>query len=201
MCRNGIENSCGKRNAEKIVAEGKIKVLTNVAHRCPTQFAGLENTAKIPFDECDPRRLNGDIGPGAHRDPDVGLCQCRGIVDSITGHGHFVPCRPQAFDRLMLVFRCQCGFEVVEMELGSDNLGRLLVIAGEHQHAEARFLQRGHRTGGRRFDRVSDHQHAGSLSIDGDKHHRPTFRSLIANSLQCVDAFGLKFFQQTQIAE
>ena len=57
---------------ERVVAEREQQVLADVAHRRARQRARADDAAQIALDQRDARALHRDVGPGSHRDADVG---------------------------------------------------------------------------------------------------------------------------------
>ena len=145
----------------------------------------LHDRGEVVVGEGHGRRFLADVGPGdAHRDPDVGLLQGRGIVDAVAGHRHQVARVLERRDDLELVGRRDAREDVdllelprefggrhpVELgagdhptagqqaQLARDGLGRERVVAGDHDRLDARLAAQPHRLGGLRPGRV-EHAH------------------------------------------
>ena len=51
----------------------------------------------------------GDVSTSTHRDTNVTLLQGRGVIDTITSHGHHLSSRLQKIDKLRFVARLSAG--------------------------------------------------------------------------------------------
>ena len=82
-------------------------------------------------------RLRGDgCAGGPHRDPDVGECQCRRVVDSVADHHHLAELRivTDPSHDLELVLRRELGVDAVEPQLSAHALGDRSAVARRHCH-------------------------------------------------------------------
>ena len=81
------------------------------------------------------RRFRGCAGAArAERDPDVGRCQCRRIVDAVANHDGWMQPLLGAH-RVDLVGGNAFGEHAIEVERGADRLGGGGAVAGDHQDA------------------------------------------------------------------
>ena len=80
--KNGAEDAGGERHSERVVDEGKEKILADVPHGRLAKLAGAQNAGEVAFDQRDAATLHGDIGAGPHGDADVGLRERRGVIDN-----------------------------------------------------------------------------------------------------------------------
>ena len=116
--------------------------------------------------------LHRDVGPGAHRDADVGLGERRGVVDAVAGHRHDAALGLEPLDHFALLLGQHLGPDVVDPELPRHGLGGRPVVAGEHDDPQALLVKRFIAAGGRFLDRVGDAEQARRPAVDGDEHHR-----------------------------
>ena len=105
-------------------------------------LARRDDAAKIAANQRDPCGLDGDIGSRAHRDPDVGGGERRGVVDAVAGHGDDTAFLPQPFDCLAFVLRQNFRLDFRNAELAPHGLCSRPIVAGEHHDPDARFLER-----------------------------------------------------------
>ena len=64
-------------------------------------------------------------------EPDIGLCESRGVIDAITCHRHNAPFGAKPLHDFTLVAGQHVSFDMVDAEFSCDRLGRLAVVAGE----------------------------------------------------------------------
>ena len=80
--------------------------------------------------------LDGHVGTGqAHRDPDIGGGQRRGVVDAVADHADDVTLALQPAHHLELVLWHHLGAPLLDAELVGDHLGDIGMISGEHDDA------------------------------------------------------------------
>ena len=82
-------------------------------------------------------RLARRLGAGVHRDADVGLGQGGGVVGAVAGHRDQAPVGLLLADQLQLSLRRRFGEEVVDARLLGDLRRGQLVVAGDHDRADA----------------------------------------------------------------
>jgi len=68
---------------EDVVPERQPQVLTDRPDRRPAQNAGGGHRPQVGADERHPGARDGDVRPGAQRDPDVGRREGWGVVDPV----------------------------------------------------------------------------------------------------------------------
>ena len=98
------------------------------------------------LDQGDAGALDGDVGAGADGHADVGLGEVPVIVDAVAGHGHHepLPCRPLI---IFLLLGHDLGVDLVDAELPATTRGGGAIVAGQHDDAQTRGVQRLERTG------------------------------------------------------
>jgi len=116
--------------------------------------------------------LDRHVGAGAHGDTDVGLRQCRCIVDAVAGHCHLAALGLQLLDDARLVRRQHVGADFVDTQASGDRTRGAFVVAGGHDDGQSLGVQRLERFEGGFLDRVGDAHQAGDLVADEDEHHR-----------------------------
>ena len=124
------------------------------------------DAAEIAAEQGDACGFDGDIGPRAHRDPDVGGGQRWGVVDAVAGHGDDPPFLAQPFNDFALVLRQNFRLDFGDAELAPHGLCGRAIVAGEHHDADARVLERANSVGRRRLDRIGDGDHAARLAVE-----------------------------------
>lgn len=87
------------------------------------------DAAQIALDEGDVGRIDGDVGPGAHRDPNVRPGQRRGIVDAVARHGDRFALRLLLFDQRQFVLRPDLAVNLRNTELRGDRFRRRHAVA------------------------------------------------------------------------
>ena len=114
---------------------------------------------RIAAHQRDAGSLHGDIGAGRHGDADIGGSKRRGVVDAIADHGdHGVVAGSQLIDRMSLVDRQHVGDELGDAQLSCHGLRGALVVAGDHDAANAHRAQLRDRLAGTGFDGVAEGQ-------------------------------------------
>ena len=78
----------GDGDGGDVVGRGPDQVLDDLAEGQARQLRGLHQAAQASTDEDYVGGLHGHVGPAADGDADIGLLQCRGVVDAIADHGH-----------------------------------------------------------------------------------------------------------------
>ena len=140
-CRDRVQHAGRNRHAQGVVDQGEEEVLADVPHRVATELHGLHDAPQVAFDQRDARRFNRHVGAGSHCDPDIGFGQGGSVVDAVARHRHLAALGSQRLDPLVLVLRSNPGVELVDPQLLGDGLGRLLVVAGEHDDPQAQVVQ------------------------------------------------------------
>ena len=110
-------------------------------------------------------RLDRDVGPATHRDPEVGLGQGRCVVHAVADHRHDVAVVLQPTDDGDLVGGQDLGDDVRDVHLARDVARRVRVVPGQQHRveAEADELSDGGGAGGPH--RVGHHQQATSRAV------------------------------------
>src|SRR5690606_18720597 len=103
---------------------------------------------------------------GAHGDTDIGLGQCRCVVDTITRHGDDAPFLLQAADNIQLGSGGNLSVDVVDTQLPRHRPCGFLAIPGCHDdpYALATPLFDGRSCGF--LDGIGHGQHTGQSTID-----------------------------------
>jgi hypothetical protein len=97
---------------------------------------------RSPFHQGEAGALDGHVGASAHGDADVGLRQCRRIVDAVAGHRHLVAFGLQILDDACLVRGQYVGTDFVDAQAAGDGTRRAFVVAGGHDDRQALGVQR-----------------------------------------------------------
>ena len=87
--------------------------------------------------------LLGGLGARVHRDADVGLGQCGGVVGAVAHHGDELAAVLLLADVGELGLGGGLGDEVVDAGLVGDRLGGQRVVAGDHDDAQAHLPEPG----------------------------------------------------------
>ena len=101
--------------------------------------ASIATSVPVPIDEAE-----------------VGLGECRRVVDAVAGHRDDATFGLQAPDDVGLVGRHDLGDHLVDADLGGDGARGRRVVAGEQHGAQAERLELGDRLGRGRLDGVGD---------------------------------------------
>ena len=72
------------------------------------------------------------VGPGAHRDADVGRGERGRVVDAVASHRDDLAATRECFDAGVLVGWRDARLDFIEAELLRHGVGGVLVVAGEH---------------------------------------------------------------------
>jgi hypothetical protein len=121
--------------------------------------------SQIGLDEGDGGALHRDVGAGSEGDADVGGGQGGGVVGAVAGHRDDVALFAQLADDGVLLLGGDAGAHVVDAELARDGAGGGLVVAAEHEQAQAALAQG--REGARR-DGVGQGEEGRELAVDRD---------------------------------
>ena len=77
-----------QRNADDVVAERPEKVFADVLQGRASESDRGGDIRGTAVDEDGVRSIDGDIGTGTDGNPEIGACQRRCIVDTVTDHGN-----------------------------------------------------------------------------------------------------------------
>ena len=88
-----IEHPGGERKGDHVVARGPPQILVHLAQRRARKPDGLDDVKWIAAHQNDVGALDGDVGPGADGETEIGLCQCRRVVDAVADHAHAMTLR------------------------------------------------------------------------------------------------------------
>ena len=88
----------GEGDGGDVVAEGPEQVGLDGAQGAPGQADGVGGDAQVAVDEGEVAGFDGDVGAGAHGDPEVGLGEGGGVVDAVADHGDDVAVGLEASD-------------------------------------------------------------------------------------------------------
>ena len=112
------------------------------------------------------------VGAGAHRDADLGLSQCRRIVNAVAGHGNDVAVALQLFDEIAFFARRYLGSHVVDPQLVGHSVGRGATVAREHHDLDAICVEQLNRFRRARFNRIGHAKNTGRFALDRQEHRR-----------------------------
>ena len=98
---------------------------------------GPDDAPQVAFDECDAGAFHRHVGAGAHGDADVGLGQCRRVVDAVAGHRDHVPFGLKPLDHLPFLLGQHLGPDLVDPEFPRHGLGGRAAVAREHDDSQA----------------------------------------------------------------
>src|SRR5690606_40232697 len=113
---------------------------------------------------------------GADGDADVGLGQCRCVVDAVTDHGHDPALALELGDLLTLVLGPDLGEDLVDAELAGHGAGDRFGVAGDHHHVRAELVEGVDGLAGFGPDLVVQGQCAGDVAVDENVQHRGAAR-------------------------
>ena len=135
--------------------------------------------AQVAFDERHARAFHRDVGPGAHRDADVGRGQRRRVVDAVAGHrdrpalGLQLRARPQLVGGQHFRHgrrRCRAARATAFAVVLLSPVAITMRIAVRAKGPD--------RIDGAHADRISDAEQAGGPAIDRDEHDGLAFDPL-----------------------
>src|SRR5882762_4910967 len=167
----GEQHPRGNRHAESVVYERQEQILADVTHRRARKPPRANDPAQVAFDERDACALDRHIGPGAHRDADVGLGECRRVVHPVACHRHRATLGAKRLDRSALFPRQNLGAHLGDAELLRHRLRRDRVVASEHHDTNAfgcERLQCFERVG---FDGIDHADDPGNAPAFHEEHH------------------------------
>src|SRR5690606_7685287 len=98
----GVEHARGDGDPDGVVDERPEQVLFHRAHGAAREPDRGGDAGQIAAHEGDVAGLDGDVGPGADGDPDVGLGEGGRVVDPVADHRHDLPLGLEATDLLDL---------------------------------------------------------------------------------------------------
>jgi hypothetical protein len=123
----------GHRHRGEVDAADDRDVLTNQAQCLARRGEGDRKTAEVIVHEHDVRCLSGDVRRAVERDGDVGISECREVVDPVADEGD--PFRPRAGTgslRPSVRETAHRGRWRRDAQLAPDGPGGLGAVAGEH---------------------------------------------------------------------
>src|SRR5262249_39608018 len=151
-----VEHAHGDWNAERVVAEGANEVLTYVTHRRAADLYRSHHSHEAALDQRNVARLDRNVGPGADREANVGLCERGRVVDAVTHHSDGLTFELKFLHLVRLVVGQHLGKYTFDADLARNGAPRALIVAGQHDYFDAKRLQcvnRGFRIW---LDRVGD---------------------------------------------
>ena len=140
------------------------------------QADSVGGDSQVAADEGEVAGFDGDVGAGAHGDPEVGLGEGGGVVDTVADHGHGLALGLQAADDVDLVGGQDLGDDGVDADLVGDRPGGAFVVASEQHRREAEVAERADRVGAGRLDGVGDDDRGADGAVPADEHGRVTER-------------------------
>ena len=100
--------------------------------------------AEAAVHQNDIRTVNGNIGPGANGDADIGTGQRRGVVDAVADHGN-QPALLKLPDNGFFPVREHVCYHAVNSGLRADGFGSAFVVPRQHTDLNAHILKRRNR--------------------------------------------------------
>ena len=143
----------------------------DVPERCVAQADCRRNIEQAAFHQDHVRRVDGNVGAGADGNADVGSRQSGRVVDAVADHCRLALCLEFA-NLQLLALRQDARDDLVDTCLPADCLCRPLIIAREHDDADAHVLQLAHRLRAVFFDHVRHGNHAEQLSVQTEIERR-----------------------------
>ncbi len=136
------------------------------------QPARAHDTGEVAGQQRQAGALDGDIGAGAHGNADSGLGEGRRVVDAVARHRDTMSLALQRLDDRALVLRQHVRAHIVQAKLARDDRRRRLIVARQHDDAEAVGLQGSDGVARGRLDPIGDADERGGPPIDGEHHDR-----------------------------
>ena len=93
-------------------------------HRGSAELDCFDDPPRSPLTNVTPGAFDRDVGAGSHGDADVGLGECRGVVDAVSGHRDNGAGRLKLFDAIVFLFRADTGLDFVRWTAVGRRLGR-----------------------------------------------------------------------------
>ena len=109
------QHDAGAHNTEHIPevgAGGHFHVLDDVHKRPPPLSHTPFQDQQVLLQKDDVRRILRDVSAGVHGNPDVGLLQCRGVVDAIAQEPQRAPVAAQGLHNATLLHRRELGKDI-----------------------------------------------------------------------------------------
>lgn len=97
---------------------------------------GSHDAREVTLEQCHAGALHRDIGPQAHRKPDVGRSEGGCVVDAVSGRGDHPALFAELLDDVALVVWEDFGLDPVDPQAASDCFGGDPVVAGQHDHLD-----------------------------------------------------------------
>lgn len=132
--------------------------------RTTTEVPSAHYSAQVALDQGHCGAFHRHISARAHRDLDIGRCQCRGIIDAIAGHGDAPSFLAGLLDHGLFLVGQDIGENLVDRAaLPVHSFGGASIVPRHHDDPDAAFAKRGDSGGGGFLDRIRDHQQPAEL--------------------------------------
>ena len=153
-----------RRHQEHIVDERPEEVLQNVPVGRTAQTYRRRDIRETALHQHHIRRVDGHIRARTDRNADVGTRQRRCVVDAVADHGDLA-LFPECPNHGLLAVRQHTRHDFVDTRLLTNGLGRLLVVAGQHDHMDAELFKLCDCRRAVLLHRVRDRDHAEELLL------------------------------------
>ena len=126
---------------------------------------GIHHRAEPLIHDDDVRRLDGYVGTGANRNPDVGLGEGGGIVDPVANHHHPNPTTLKLADFGGFLVGQHFGVDFLDANLGGDHCRGAMVVACDHHRSDPGLLDAPDSLGCVVFDGIGDADEPEKLAV------------------------------------
>lgn len=156
---HGAQHAGGERDRNDVVPRGPPQVLDHLPVCRLAQREDPRHVARIASHEDDITGLDGDIRPGANRDPHVSRHERRCIVDTVPHHRHALPLPLDLLNLRRFLVGQDFGEDRIDAQLGCHGIRDCLRIAGHHDDFHLLLVQTPNSLAGLVPDRVGDGEH------------------------------------------
>src|SRR5262245_34613352 len=170
-----IKHACRDRHPNHVIEKGEQEILPDIPNRGLTQPPCTEQSAQITFDQGYSRTLNGCVRPSSHSDPHISRCKGRRIINTVACHSHYTGLGLEAGNDLCLLVRQYVSHNLLNPELPSHSVSRIVVISRHHDNSNTFSFEFLHHISSRNLDRIRHAEDTGNLLIDSDEQYRLSF--------------------------
>ena len=167
-----IEHAGGDRDSQRVVGEGKKKILADVAHGGAAQSARARTMPRrSPPSSVMPALSMATSVPVPMAMPTLACARARRVVHSVAGHGHDATLGLQLLHDFAFLVRQHARVNFIDAEFARDRFRGGAAVAGEHHDANFLRVQTfdGFRRGG--LHRIGNGDQSERVFLNGDKHH------------------------------
>ena len=129
---DGVQNTGGYRDTYQVVDEGPEKILADGAYGGLRKADGIGNLVQVGRNERHFGHVHGNVASFSHGNAEIGLSQCRTVIDAVAHHGYDFAFLLQVLDELGFLLWEHFGLKVGNAALCCNPLGRFRIVTGQH---------------------------------------------------------------------